>query len=185
MQSYKLVHLAALIKAGQRATMAQSARNFFLFSLIKTGTFSTGLRSYKFLSAPWVKLVDQLHEAERKKKHTHTCTTRWSCRSRWSYWKEEKRDAKSQLPSRAPIQQDVAYLSGWQSAVKAPVSILNRCHSTSFPFTLTCLPLCCSGSGSVSTWLRLQTNRMRWMGELDWGWVRRAGSGDGREVVRG
>lgn len=38
----------------------------------------------------------------------------------------EKRDARSQLPSQAPIQQDVAYLSGWQSAVKAPVSILNR-----------------------------------------------------------
>lgn len=36
------------------------------------------------------------------------------------------RSAEGQLPSGAPIQQDVAYLSDWQSAVKAPVSIFNH-----------------------------------------------------------
>lgn len=38
----------------------------------------------------------------------------------------ERKTPKGSFLSQTPIQQDVAYLSGWQSAVEAPVSILNR-----------------------------------------------------------
>lgn len=98
----------------------------------------------------------------------------------------EKRDARSQLPSQAPIQQDVAYLSGWQSAVKAPVSILNRYLSLCLLSFHPHLP------APLLLWERLSFNLAvvaNEQDEVDGGvglsLSQAGGQAGGREVVRG